>query len=725
MMLDWLIQLLVFSLFIAAVYPGPEPEPRGPVEGIEPPGQGGPTPPAGGGTPSGGVVPTPRQSGGSVDLVGSIPTLNVPSGNFQMIREGATRFRVLIDRFEGVDIKRSPTEIGELQAVKIKNALTDEQTLRKIGGSADVNSSGAVGVVGIHEVSGLREMTLQACDDSTPWVESDAANFTKATETTIKAEGAASLKMTVSGAGGNNDTILFDLGGGGLDLSVFDHVEVMLRGLVTAGNSVDFGVSEDNVLYYEVPFVGTSTVTWVTLRIDLSGIPVADRNAIRFLRFKATNGATAQIWYADIIRAVKRVQHRIRMIRTSGTSTGGIRDYPGNVTLQLDSDESGAWAPKGDIFPALANTKMRAVDWFGTTFIMLGTAGALKYENGVFKAWEEAPPSKFLAMHYDKLWALSQEFDPHGLRHTTVNSTTIWPLDTDPIGGDGGLFYVGRRHGYFPTGLKSLFGQLFIWTEGDLWILTGSDNNSFALKPDHPGAGTLSHESIAAFDRGVIWHDGIGNRILMWQNGGPVNVGLPIQSDLKAIPDGRKPWTAGAFDGRFYYFSYTRAGQTLNDRTWVLDTELYRWHGPFEGSWAGFTSGYMGLDGLLYLGTDGNGVRKIPSGNTDNGAAIALSVKSAALNFRFPRWQKRLRRCAIKCQDFTGTLTLKFYRDLSPTAVRTYSLTYTGGPAEVQAVQIHEDVRGDLLQWEIEESSVNPLVINELMLDGNLVRRIR
>src|SRR3972149_5837518 len=68
-----------------------------------------------------------QQSGGSIDVVGSIPALNVPQGQGVLIREGGMQFRFILDRFEGVDTKRAATEIGELQAGNLKNAFTDEQ----------------------------------------------------------------------------------------------------------------------------------------------------------------------------------------------------------------------------------------------------------------------------------------------------------------------------------------------------------------------------------------------------------------------------------------------------------------------------------------------------------------------------------------------------------------------------------------------------------------------
>src|SRR5437867_2943782 len=199
------------------------------------------TPVAGAETGIGGTV---AQSGGSLDMVGSIPGLTIPTGQAVLIREGPVQFRWILDRFEGNDTFRSATEIGELQAVTTKNVLTDQQTIRKRGGSADVNSSGAVALVGLHESSGERTLTLDAMDATTGWVTSDGANLTITLDTTVKVESTGALRFNATGAGADTDTIKKDLGAGAtVDLSKFDFVEVEMRGVVTTGNSITFGVS--------------------------------------------------------------------------------------------------------------------------------------------------------------------------------------------------------------------------------------------------------------------------------------------------------------------------------------------------------------------------------------------------------------------------------------------------------------------------------------------------
>jgi len=506
-----------------------------------------------------------------------------------------------------------------------------------------------------------------------------------------------------------------------------------LRAVVTyTSTAVDrlwFGVSEDNTTYQEVSYAGL-TDEWTPVRVSLSGVSAAAKDAIRYLRFRyevVSGTPGARTFRADIIRAVGFKRHLLRTRHLSGDSPdGGVRDLAGTMAIALEQNYAGAWQTLASYSSVPANLKVRAVDWLGTSYIM-GGIGPIKYTSGVLTSWPEAPPSRFIELHYEKLWAFSGILDTHALRHSTTSSATTWPTSTSPSeAGAGGLMYVGRNYAFLPTGIKSAFGHLFLWTEGDLWILFGTNNSNWDLSRAHPGAGTLSHESIARMDNGLIWHDGMGDRVLWWTAANVVDISDNVRPILTEIPAARKPWTAGFFDGRFYYFSYTRSGQTANDRCLVWDTLLRRWHGPFEGAWVGFNVGLVAIDGTRYVGTaNSNGVLVALKGTDDAGAAIAVGWKSGATNFRLPAWTKRIRRAWVRCTNTTATITLSFYRDLEASAVRSYVLTFAGGATEVQRTGVDADVRADVLQVAVAESSTSSVTINEIGLDGYIVRPLR
>lgn len=707
-------------------------EPQGGIEaGGAPEAPGTPGIPGAPGVP--GVRPAggERTSGGSAAEQGLIPVATAPKGVATVIQESPVQLRYILRGFEGLNQKQSPLEMGELQAVELKNLLTDESSLKKRGGSTDVTSSGTQAVLGLHETSGLRTLTLQTCDDSTQWVQSDAVNFTRATDTTNKVEGTASLQMTALGTAAEGDAITHDLGAGSTkDLSKFDAVEVVIRGTLGPAE-IHFGISEDDITYttviYNDPALAV-TDTWQILRLDVSGMAASARDAIRFLRFQYFAGGdnTTRTIRADTIRAIKKVQHFLRAIRTAGaTASGGVRSAPADLASELQSNLTGAWAGLQS-HPALpANNKMRAVDWLGNTYVAFGDAGMAKFTNGALAQWVDPPPAQFIEMHYEKLWIFGVRHDPHALRHTNGNSDSVWPTDANPTGSNGGLIYVGRGYPYMPTGMKSTFGQLFLWTEGDLWILFGTDNATFSMSRAHPGAGTLSMESVAKFDTGLLWHDGVRDRILQWSGGGVVDISDPIKAILEAIPADLKPWTAGVFTGRYYLFSYAIAGGTVNTRTVLYDLLLRRWFGPCQGEWVGFNAATAGADGSVYVGlssTTAGGVRKVLTGLTDNAAAIAMTYKSGNIFGRLPRWTKRIRRAWVRTRNTSGALTLNFYTNLSGTAVRSYVLSPTGAALEVVSTGVHDDVRGEIVQAEITESSTGALDIQEIGFDVNLIR---
>jgi hypothetical protein len=78
-----------------------------------------------------------------------------------------------------------------------------------------------------------------------------------------------------------------------------------------------------------------------------------------------------------------------------------------------------------------------------------------------------------------------------------------------------------------------------------------------------------------------------------------------------------------------------------------------------------------------------------------------------------------------KCENTTATLTFNFYKDLSASVARSYALTFTGLASETKSTGIDNDVLGDVVQVEFTESSTNPVIVNEIGLDGYLIRALR
>ena len=57
--------------------------------------------------------------------------------------------------------------------------------------------------------------------------------------------------------------------------------------------------------------------------------------------------------------------------------------------------------------------------------------------------------------------------------------------------------------------------------------------------------------------------------------------------------------------------------------------------------------------------------------------------------------------------------------------MRTYTLTGTGAAFETLSTGVHNDVRGDVIQAEITESSTNAVTVHEVGFDGHLIRAQR
>lgn len=678
------------------------------------------------------TAPAERISGGHAAEQSLIPPLTAPRGQATVIpldRSGL-EFEYVLDAFEGLNTRQNPADIGELQARTLKNLLIDRGTLRKAAGSVDVNSSGStLRTVGLHEAAGLRTLLLHAMEETAGWTPSDATNFFVTQETSIKVEGAASLKITAQGAGAHNDTIVFDYGAGATkDLSQYDYIELIAR---TPGwllmDLLAFGVSEDNVTYTEIELsvivhYPGATSTWGAYRISLTGLSASARDAIRYLRFRYGNSSgNTRTFYVDSIKAYRRTSHLLWARFLGGVaSQGGPRDSgSAGVDLGLLSNLSGSWVELSSHLGFLpANTKVRFLDFLGKTYYSVGRHGMGKIANNVFEAWAEPPPAEFIESHLEKLWLFGVWHDYHQLRHADPSVDNVWPVGQTPEGSNGGLFYVGRGRPFLPTGIKAAFAQLYLFTEGDTHILSGTDADSWQLVLAHPGVGLASQEALIEFDAGLIWYDSRFDRIVLWSSQ-VFDISDPIKPELQAIPPSLKPWAAMGFDGRYMFFSYASAGASANNRLLVYDVIMRHYHGPFEGDWCGFTSFVRGADGSLYVGRADGGVRKVLTGTSDNGAAISVAYRTL-LYRRSMNLQLLLRRLWVRFRNTATTVTVNIYKNLQSTPAETFTLTPTGLPTELKGKRLK--VVGDILEVEIIESSTNPLEIESL---GATMARVR
>lgn len=704
---------------------------------IESPFGGDPNLPGGGSTPGGlpgppsGPSPPPstpgtateRVSGGAAAEQGLIPPITAPRGAATIIPTGRDTFDYILEAFEGLNVGQTPLSIGELQATKMENLITEKGALEKRKGSDDVTSSGTTGeALGIHQASALRSLLLDALDSIASWVASDAVNFTPTLETTIKQEGTGAMKIVAQGAGADGDTIKRDLGAGAtIDLSKYDYIEFLNRG-IRSTDGIKFGISEDDITYTEADFVESPTGqdSWAITRLTISSLAASARNAIRYFRFRYTNNSgLTRTFYVDHIRAYRRTTHLLWAKRISGASAqGGGRDSPSTLEFEIHSNLSGAWAGLVAYPPTPANTKVRFLDFLGTTYYAAGPAGMGKVTNGIYAPWTAPPPADFLESHLDKMWLFGVRHDLHQLRHANVSKDDEWPVDADPDGSNGGVFYVGRNYPYLPTGLKAAFSQIFAWTEADLWVLAGSDADTWNLSRAYPGAGLLSMESLAEFDQGLAWHDGRNNRILLW-SGSVVDLSDPIKTELEAIPENMKPWTSMFFTGRHLLFSYAASGATSNNRALLCDPILRRWHGPYTGEWVGFNASVVGTDGKFYVGRSAGGVRQILTTTDDAGAAIAMGYKLPLFK-RIPRAVHEIRRLWIRFRNTNTSVTAKLYRNFGTVPVWTRTYVPTGQVSEMISKRCN--VRGEVLELELTESSTTALTIDEI---GASMARIR
>lgn len=145
---------------------------------------------------------------------------------------------------------------------------------------------------------------VDACDDAADWATSDAVNFAKAQETTIKQEGTGSLKVVATTSAKN---AYCDIDLSALDLSEKSYLSFWIRS-DRVGKYLQMQIGESDLagagaapMIYDIDIRAANT--WQQEFWDLSRISSELRNAVVYVCLKCISASTAFTCYLDDIKA--------------------------------------------------------------------------------------------------------------------------------------------------------------------------------------------------------------------------------------------------------------------------------------------------------------------------------------------------------------------------------------------------------------------------------------
>jgi len=263
------------------------------------------------------------------------------------------------------------------------------------------------------------------------------------------------------------------------------------------------------------------------------------------------------------------------------------------------------------------------------------------------------PPdlAPFIIVHRDRIFIAG---DPDNAS-TVVYSTTAATPDFDATGITG--VPVLKGDGQAITGISKLGFNLIVFKKHQIHHISGCTSADFTRRMIIPGKGSFASRSMVNTGNTIIMlHD---SGILNFNGTAVQNMSLNFQSKIAGIDDDYIQNACAIYkDGR-YWLSYTRNGQTSNDRTLVVDSIT----GACTEYSYGVNAFYLDLDNNLYGACNSGFVRQLDTGTDDDDSDIASYWQSKYFDFGLPGVTKKLREVIVYCSLATEDLDLTFYVD--------------------------------------------------------------
>jgi hypothetical protein len=237
------------------------------------------------------------------------------------------------------------------------------------------------------------------------------------------------------------------------------------------------------------------------------------------------------------------------------------------------------------------------------------------------------PAFRYLAYQADVLFAAGADKEPTRLYYSRPSEP--WALDQ--------YLEVGSAADTDPiTGLTAYQGQIVVWKERSIWILSGNDDATFYLRKIIPGLGCKSGHSVVEMGNMLAFlseddffvFDGTSVASL-----GKTDSQSPVGPVIRARNYARDRYCVGAYDAEegILAWTFSTSSSAVNDATLVFFQDhaksvgypswcLWTW-GEDNMAWLGRLTDYSTRDRRMHLGTAGGVLGKI-GGPSDAGASI-------------------------------------------------------------------------------------------------------
>lgn len=312
-----------------------------------------------------------------------------------------------------------------------------------------------------------------------------------------------------------------------------------------------------------------------------------------------------------------------------------------------------------------------------------------------FTSDPDCPKAKYNAYHKNILFLAGDPSRPSRISFSDLTvGITNW-IATD-------FFDLDTNNGQYITGLISAFGNLYIFENNSIWMLSGTNRDDFSLQKMVDNVGTLSQQSIAIVNNNIFFITS-QNDIAVYDGNFSVKfISSKIRNTIGQNNFNRAAQSIGLAYSSYrykdldYYASESTLGSSTNNQVLLFDTYRQAWtklDAMNTNSWAVIPNS-SGVNTMVF--GDYNGlVYSYPSigrysdpSNTCDGSNNCTTTSSSIYSFyqtkwfRYPdvalgdKYLRLLKTYIINSSSTTSTLSIEVKSDYADTG-NMYTVNYS------------------------------------------------
>lgn len=307
----------------------------------------------------------------------------------------------------------------------------------------------------------------------------------------------------------------------------------------------------------------------------------------------------------------------------------------------------------------------------------------------------DCPKAKYNAYHKNILFVAGDPSRPSRVSFSDLTlGITNW-IATD-------FFDLDTNNGQYITGLVSAFGNLYIFENNSIWMLSGTNRDDFSLQKMVDNVGTLSQQSIAIVNNNIFFITS-QNDIAVYDGNFSVKfISSKIRNTIGDNNFNRAGQALGlAFSSyRYkdldYYAAESTLGSSVNDQVLLFDTYREAWtklEAIEPNSWtvipnsSGFNQMvFGGYDGLVYyypnIGVYNDVSNECTAGNVCTTTSPSIYSFYQTKWFRYPevalgdKYMRLLKTYIINSSSLSSTLLIEVKTDYAEEG-NLYTVNYT------------------------------------------------